>query len=123
MTGTVTPALIKTERDGLRTMLLLLALAREVEALTTDDARLMASVRAIRRIERTLDMVSNETVAKLASVNELSGGLLSELIAARVSEIGGALPLYANARGFFLPLVEQVDAIRRQRGGRASGGR
>ena len=111
MTDAETTALIDVERASLRATLLLLALAREVEALTTDDARLMAAVRAIRRIERTLYMVSNETVAKLASVNELSEGLLSELIAARVSEVGGALPLYANARAFFKPITQQVDAI------------
>ncbi len=36
---------------------------------------------------------------------------LSTLIATRLSEVGGALPLYDDAKAFFAPIEQQVDAI------------
>ena len=38
-----------------------------------------------------MDMVSDDVLLKLATANQLSEGLLSQLIATRLSEIGGAL--------------------------------
>ena len=69
---------------------------------------------AIRRIAGTMDQVSDDVLLKLATANQLSEGLLSTLIAARLSEIGGILPLYDDAKAFFQPLVEQVDQILRR---------
>ena len=56
-----------------------------------------------------MDQVSDEVLLKLATANLLSKGLLSQLIATRLPEIGGSLPLYGDAKAFFQPLVEQVD--------------
>jgi hypothetical protein len=62
--------------------------AREVEAVSASDARLMASADAIRKIASTLDQVSDDVLARLSSVNMVSEGGLSQLIAARLSEVG-----------------------------------
>ena len=60
---------------------------------------------------RQMDQVSDDVLLKLVTVNQLSEGPLSTLIATRLSEVGGALPLYDDAKAFFQPLVEQVDVI------------
>ncbi len=52
-----------------------------------------------------------DVLLKLVTVNQLSEGLLSTLIATRLSEVGGALPLYDDANAFFAPIEQQVDAI------------
>ncbi len=52
-----------------------------------------------------------DVLLKLVTVNQLSEGLLSTLIATRLSEVGGALPLYDDAKAFFAPIEQQVDAI------------
>jgi hypothetical protein len=52
-----------------------------------------------------------DVLLKLVTVNQLGEGLLSTLIATRLSEVGGALPLYDDAKAFFAPIEQQVDAI------------
>jgi len=99
------------ERIRLSQMLRLYAVSREMEAATTGDARFIAAADCLRRIAGTLDAVSDDVLAKLASVNQLSEGLLSKLIAARVEQIGGVLPLYADAASFFQPISETLDRI------------
>jgi hypothetical protein len=72
------------ERIRLSQMLRLYAVSREMEAARTGDARFIAAADCLRRMAGTLDQVSDDVLAKLASVNQLSEGLLSKLIAARV---------------------------------------
>ena len=99
------------ERIRLSQMLRLYAVSREMEAARTGDARFIAAVDCLRRMAGTLDQVSDDVLAKLASVNQLSEGLLSKLIAARVEQIGNVLPLYADAASFFQPISETLDRI------------
>jgi hypothetical protein len=61
-----------------------------------------------------MGMVSDDVLLKLATANQLSESLLSQLIAARLSEVGGALPLYDDAKAFFAPIEQQVDQILRR---------
>jgi hypothetical protein len=91
--------------------LVLFAASREVEAARSSDHRYAEAADAIRRIAGTMGMVSDEVLLKLATANQLSEGLLSTLIAARLSEIGGALPLYEDAKAFFGPIEATVDRI------------
>ena len=102
---------VLVERTRLSQMLRLYAISREMEAAKSGDARFIAAADCLRRIAGTLDAVSDDVLAKLASVNQLSEGLLSRLIAARVEQIGGVLPLYADAASFFQPISETLDRI------------
>ena len=112
MTDAETTALV--ERTRLSMTLVLIAASREIEAARSSDHRYAEAADAIRRIAGTMAMVSDDVLVKLATANQLSEGLLSQLIATRLSEIGGALPLYDDAKAFFQPLVEQVDQILRR---------
>ena len=56
----------------------------------------LAVVRASRLIGVTCPC--HRLLLVMATANQLSEGLLSTLIAARLSEIGGALPLYDENR-------------------------
>ena len=60
-----------------------------------------------------MDQVSDDVLLKLVTVNQLSEGLLSTLIATRLSEVGFALPHYKDAPSFFAPIEATVDAILR----------
>ena len=112
MTDAETTALV--ERARLSMALVLFAASREIEAARSNDHRYAEAADAIRRIARTMGIVSDDVLLKLATANQLSEGMLSQLIATRLSEIGGALPLYDDAKAFFQPLVEQVDQILRR---------
>ena len=112
MTDTETTALVERARLSMR--LVLIAASREVEAARGSDHRYAEAAASIRRIAATMGMVSDDVLLKLVTANQLSEGLLSQLIATRLSEIGGALPLYDDAMTFFQPLVEQVDQILRR---------
>jgi hypothetical protein len=112
MTDAETTALVERARLSMR--LVLIAVSREVEAVRSGDHRYAQAADAIRRIAGTMDQVSDDVLLKLVTANQLSEGLLSQLIATRLSEIGGALPLYDDAKAFFQPLVEQVDQILRR---------
>jgi hypothetical protein len=112
MTDAETTALV--ERTRLSMTLALIAASREVEAARGSDHRYAEAAASIKRIAATMGMVSDDVLLKLATANQLSEGLFSQLIATRLSEIGGALPLYDDAKAFFQPLVEQVDQILRR---------
>ena len=107
MTDAETTALV--ERARLSMTLVLIAAAREIEAARSRDHRYAEAATSIKRIAATMGMVSDDVLLKLATANQLSEGLLSTLIATRLSEVGGALPVYEDAKAFFQSLVEQVD--------------
>jgi len=109
MTDAETTALVERARQSMT--LVLIAASREVEAAGSGDNRYAATADGIRRIAETMDQVSGDMLLKLAIANQLSEGLLSQLIATRLSEVGGALPLYDDAKVFFAPIEWQVDAI------------
>jgi hypothetical protein len=106
-------ALIEIERNSLHTMFTLLAAAREVEAVAYSDARLMASAENIRHIALTMDTVGTEVLVRLATINDLSEGLLARLVVARAAETGMSLPCYPNALAFFDPILAQLDHVLR----------
>jgi hypothetical protein len=106
-------ALIKVERSRLSAMLILFAASRDLEATASGDQRFIAAADAIKQIEATLPMIDDAVLLKLVSVNETSEGALSQLIAARLSEVGFALPLYEDAPSFFAPISDKVDTILR----------
>ena len=112
MTDAETTVLVERARLSMR--LVLIAASREVEAVRSGDHRYAKTADAIMRIAATMDQVSDDVLLKLVTVNQLSEGPLSTLIATRLSEVGGALPLYDDAKAFFQPLVEQVDQILRR---------
>src|SRR5258705_4392334 len=107
MTDAETTALV--ERARLSMTLVLFAASREIEGARSSDHRYAEAAASIKQIAATMGMVSDDVLLKLATANQLSEGLLSQLIATRLSEVGGALPLYDDAKAFFQPLVEQVD--------------
>ena len=109
MTDAETTALV--ERARLSMTLVLIAASREVEAAGSGDNRYAETADGIRRIAGTMDQVSGDMLLKLAIANQLSEGLLSQLIATRLSEIGGALPLYEDAKAFFAPVEQEIDVI------------
>lgn len=112
------PTIADAERSGLRVMLLATALTRDLEALQSGDHRLSAAAAAIRRIEATMGMISDETLLRLSHVNRQSENLLAMLIVAHVEQVGLALPLFEDAPSFFQPLLDQIDQIlRRARAG------
>src|SRR6478752_5773343 len=111
MTDAETTALVERARLSMR--LVLFAASREVEAARSSDHRYAETADAIRRIAGTMDQVSDDVLWKLVTVNQLSEGPLSTLIATRL-EVGGALPVYEDAKAFFQSLVEQVDQILRR---------
>jgi hypothetical protein len=106
-------ALIKVERTRLNLLFTLFAVSRDFEATTIGDVRYIAAADSIRQIVATLDQVSDDVLLRFATANELSEGTLSQLIAARIEQVGGALPCYPDAVAFFEPLVDQVDTILR----------
>ena len=112
MTQTMTAAL--AERARLGVTLALFATSRVIEAAGSGDRRYAYAADAIKRIAGTLDQVGDEVLMRLATINEISNGTLSSLMSARLAEVGFALPTYPDAKGFFQPLVEQVDAILRR---------
>jgi hypothetical protein len=99
------------ERCGLAVSLLMMAAARNVEALETGDARFTAAAGSIRQIAKSMDQIDDATMLRLSHVDEQSEGLLWQLVAARVEQIAVMLPLYPDAASFFEPITEQVDAI------------
>jgi len=101
------------ERSGLLSMFKLMAAAREMEGQVQGDVRFTVAAANIRLIAGTLDQVSDASILKLASVNDTSEGLLSQLIAARLEQIGFALPLVMGAAEFFAPIEAKVDEILR----------
>jgi hypothetical protein len=111
MTDAETTALV--ERARLSMTLVLIAASREVEAARGSDHRYAETADAIRRIAGTMGQVSDDVLLKLVTANQLSEGLLSTLIATRLSEVGGALPLYEDAKAFFAPVERTVDTILR----------
>ncbi len=104
-------SLIKAERARLSVTLVLFAISRDIDAMATGDQRFIAAADSVKKIEATLHMVDDAVLLKLASVDETSKGGLLALIAARLSEIGFALPLYEDARSFIAPIVATVDRI------------
>ena len=102
----------QAERVRLSMSFVLVAVSREAEAVAGNgDHRHIAAAACIRHIAGTLDTVEDAALLKLASVNVTSEGALSRLITVRLSEVGGALPLYADANAFFDPITAQVDQI------------
>ena len=108
MTDAETTALV--ERTRLSMGLVLFAASREVEATGSGDHRYAETADAIKRIAGTMDQVSDDLLLKLVIVNQLSEGLLSTLIAARLSEVGGALPLSRMKESTAWPHPAQVLA-------------
>lgn len=106
-------ALAEVERNGLCASFMLMATARETALEAETDARYIAAADAIRLIAATLDQVGDEVLLRLSSVNINSEGWLSQLIGARLSQVGFALPLYRDAPSFFAPISDKVDAILR----------
>jgi hypothetical protein len=111
MTDAETTALVERARLSMR--LVLIAVSREVEAVRSGDHRYAQAADAIRRIAGTMDQVSDDVLLKLVTANQLSEDPLSTLIATRLSEVGGALPVYENAKAFFQPISETLDRILR----------
>jgi hypothetical protein len=76
------------------------------------DRRYQQAAKSLRRIAKTLDRnISDDQLAKFATVNRASHGLLSDLIAAHVLAVAFALPRYRTAAEFFAPLERTVDDI------------
>ena len=98
-------------RTGRARATALFATSRVIEAAGSGDRRYAYAADAIKRIAATLDQVGDEVLMRLATINEISNGMLSSLMSARLAEVGFALPTYPDAKGFFQPLVEQADAI------------
>ena len=99
------------ERKGLLAMLSLTATARELAPQAVSDARYMAAANSIRQIAATLDQIDDAALLKLAHVNRASDGVLLALIAARIEQVGFALPLCEDAAEFFAPIEAKVDTI------------
>jgi hypothetical protein len=97
MTDAETTALV--ERARLSMTLVLIAASREVEAAQGGDLRYAETADAIRWIAGTMDQVSDDVLLKLATANQLSEGLLSQLIATRLSEIGGRTSALRRCQG------------------------
>jgi hypothetical protein len=72
------------ERARLSMTLVLFAASREIEAARSSDHRYAEAAASIKRITGTMDQVSDDVLLKLVTVNQLSEGLLSTLIAAAV---------------------------------------
>ena len=104
-------SLIKAERARLSVTLVLFAISREIDAMATGDQRFIVAADSVKKIEATLDMVDDAVLLKLSSVDETSKDELLALIAAWLSEIGFALPLYEDAPSFFAPIEARVDQI------------
>ena len=104
-------SLIKAERARLSVTLVLFAISRDIDAMATGDQRFIAAADSVKKIEATLHMVDDAVLLKLASVDETSKGGLLAMIAARLSEIGFALPLYEDAPSFIAPIEATVDRI------------
>jgi hypothetical protein len=99
------------ERLQLCLSMLQFAASRLVEAEASGDERLMVSAGAIGQIVATMDAVDDATLLKLASVDATCNGMLSQLIEARLQQVGFVLPLYESAADFFEPITRQVDEI------------
>ena len=112
MTDAETTALVERARRSMT--LVLFAASREIEAMRSSDHRHAEAAASIKRIAATMGMVSDDVLLKLATANQLSERLLAQLIATRLLEIGGVLPLYEDAKAFFQSLVERVDQILRR---------
>jgi len=110
---TVSEGLIKVERDSLSRMFTAIAAARGIEAAADNDARLMASAENIRHMALTMDTVGTDVLMRLATINDLSEGLLARLVVARAAETGMSLPCYPNALAFFDPILAQLDHVLR----------
>jgi hypothetical protein len=104
-------ALIQIESARLRVMLVLLAASDAVKAAGSGDRRRAEAVDAIEHIAGTMEMVDSAVLLKLASVDELSEGLLTLLITARAMATGFQLPLYVDAKEFLAPIEATVDRI------------
>ena len=105
---------ISVERDGLRDMLERVALERENDAQAARDHRYAEAARSIRQIAATMHEVDDAALVKLSVVDQTGQGMLSQLVAARLCEVGFALPLYSSAVEFFAPIEARVDAILRR---------
>jgi hypothetical protein len=103
--------LIKTERTRLSLMFILFAISRDLEAQATGDQRFSLAAASVKRIKVTLDQIEDAVLLKLVFVNEASEGLLSQLIGARLEQVGFALPCYLDAKEFFQPISDKVDRI------------
>jgi hypothetical protein len=110
---TVSEELMKVERDSLSRMFTAIAAARGIEAVADNDARLMASAENIRHMALTMDTVGTDVLVRLATINDLSEGLLARLIVARAAETGMSLPCYPSALAFFDPILAQLDHVLR----------
>ena len=99
MTDTMTAALV--ERARLSVTLALFATSRVIEAAGSGDRRYAYAADAIKRIAATLDQVGDEVLMRLATINEISNGMLSSLMSARLAEVGFALPTYPDAQWLF----------------------
>jgi hypothetical protein len=104
-------AMAEIERNGLCASMMMIATAREIEPEAETDPRYVAAADAIRVIAATMDQISDDVLLRLSSMDLTSEGGLSQLIGARLDQVGFALPLYADAASFFAPIIEQVDAI------------
>jgi hypothetical protein len=111
MTASERTAKAEVERNGLSASFMLFAASRDLEAHASGDRRFSAAADSIKQIEATLDQVSDDTLLKLASVNITSEGALSQLIGARLEQVGFALGLYPDAPAFFAPIEATVDKI------------
>jgi hypothetical protein len=58
-----------------------------------------------------MDQISDDTVLRIATAKNISEGLLSRMIIARLSGVGFTVPRCATAMEFFQPLVKQADVI------------
>jgi hypothetical protein len=110
---------IISERDSLIVMLMQTAAARETAPEAASDMRYGVAADSIKAIAATLDMVTDDTLLRLASVNTLSDGLLARLITDRLLALGFEIAPCADALAFFIPIeahgVEAILAKMRQR--------
>lgn len=104
------PALIEVERVRLSLMFTLYAGSRDLEATATGDARYIAPPIASGGSWRHW---IRSAMTCCCGWRPSTNYPKVQLIAARIEQVGGALPCYPDAAAFFEPITQQVDVILR----------
>jgi hypothetical protein len=96
-------------------MLERIALVRESDQDAAKDDRYALAAANLRLLASTMSDVSDDLLQATAALNDLTAGLLSALISARLLAIGFEVAPYADAAAFYESLIDIADRAKRHR--------
>ena len=101
--------MLDAERETMRETLEGIALHRETDPDAATDPRCAEAAANLRRLAATIVDVPDDVLLDIARINQVTSGLLSTLITAKLFSIGFTVAPYADAAAFYRSITDLRD--------------